>query len=431
MSNYSPEYISQRMGYVSGDTVTADEFNAILNKIIHQGDHNSEWLEYLDKIGIPAAIAEITSEDIEEFISEQVEEQLAALSANSASRTTGYTTTKDIVIVNTSVNAVDSADFAGVNNLWQGNSNTVPDNAIPTGYSGADIINLTTEARASDCSSLRTAMATNLPNDLAIIYQGRLSNNGISESYLTGNLAGYVFKATTKFSYSSLFTLQNNSRAMQFPLNAYADTDELLDSLDSYSIDDCAIVGVPLADLTLAELTALRGTIVAAGFNIITFKEFYTKWLNNFVLGGTVYASKLLYANKIAPNNVLTDSVKIAVNTSDGNIAIFNYADILKASEDRLTFTENDGSLIVTNSAGETLITYSPAQSIIDNTLVGNTNSTSELPIVVTTTGSGSGKSFTNNTIKAGNGVLKVNNKSVIWVDSYDAANGVLVLGGL
>lgn len=87
MSSFSPEYIADKMEYVSGDVITADDFNTIINKLVHQGNNSEEWLEYLDTIGIPAAIADITGEDIQEYIQQAVEEEIQQLTADSKSRT--------------------------------------------------------------------------------------------------------------------------------------------------------------------------------------------------------------------------------------------------------------------------------------------------------------------------------------------------------
>lgn len=432
MSTYSPEYISQVMSFVSGDTVTADEFNTILNKVIHQGDHNSEWLNYLDKVGIPAAVAEITVGDIQEYIEDTVDEEIQALTVGSASRTTGFTTSKDLVIINTGT-AVDADDFVGINNKWIANT-TAPDNPICAGYSGSDIVNMTSENRATDCASARAAISNLGTPAFSAIYQSRTATSGIDKDYLVGNLACYLYKAANFKTYSAVYADNHTGHEMQFPVVEFNDTTSIVTALSNVSIDTCPIVAAPLGELTSAELATLRTAITTLGFNIITVQQFLVKWLNNLYNGTNVYATALSAGRQQVYSNVLTAKTRFCVDKADGTAALFDYTDILKLSEDELTFTNVNGSLVVTDAAGNTKITYTPTEAVIDNTLVGTYTTTSELPVLVAAAGNQStstGSSYTNNTVKVGNGTLKINNKNVPFVQSYDSTTGTLVLGGL
>ena len=88
-----PNYIRRDINYKPRDILTAQEYNAILNLLISQGDYNSSWLEYLQNDAIPEAISEIGEEEIEEVLTQAVREaidELAASVVNKTSRQLNY-----------------------------------------------------------------------------------------------------------------------------------------------------------------------------------------------------------------------------------------------------------------------------------------------------------------------------------------------------
>ena len=77
-----PNYIRRDINYKPRDILTAQEYNAILNLLISQGDYNSSWLEYLQNDAIPEAISEIGEEEIEEVLTQAVREAIDELAAS-------------------------------------------------------------------------------------------------------------------------------------------------------------------------------------------------------------------------------------------------------------------------------------------------------------------------------------------------------------
>ena len=86
-TEWIPNFIRRTINYNPHDILSAQEYNAILNLIISQGDYNSAWLEYLQTEGIPDAIRELSIEQITEAITVAVQAELAALSASVSNKT--------------------------------------------------------------------------------------------------------------------------------------------------------------------------------------------------------------------------------------------------------------------------------------------------------------------------------------------------------
>ena len=86
-TQWIPNFIRKSMNYKPNDILTAQEYNAILNLLITQGDYNSEWLEYLQDEGIPEAIQEISAEAIAAAISTAVQQEIASLTASVINKT--------------------------------------------------------------------------------------------------------------------------------------------------------------------------------------------------------------------------------------------------------------------------------------------------------------------------------------------------------
>ena len=96
-----PNYIKRTIDYKPRDILTAQEYNAILNLIITQGDYNSAWLEYLQNDAIPDAIRDISIDVIEEAISDVVREEIAALSAEVINKTSAQLNNPMVTVLNT------------------------------------------------------------------------------------------------------------------------------------------------------------------------------------------------------------------------------------------------------------------------------------------------------------------------------------------
>lgn len=90
MQQWIPKLIQKNLAYKSQEVVTAADYNAILNLLITQGDYNSAWLEWLTKEGLPEFFKELNGEDIRQMVVQAASEQLAALAATSANKTSAH-----------------------------------------------------------------------------------------------------------------------------------------------------------------------------------------------------------------------------------------------------------------------------------------------------------------------------------------------------
>lgn len=99
-TQWIPNYIKRNIQYKPKDILTAQEYNAILNLLITQGDYNSSWLEYLQNSAIPEAIQDISADAIAAAIGEAVENEIAALTSAVTNKTSEYLDNPYISILN-------------------------------------------------------------------------------------------------------------------------------------------------------------------------------------------------------------------------------------------------------------------------------------------------------------------------------------------
>lgn len=111
IDKWIPNYIKRNIGYRPKDVLTAQEYNAILNLIIAQGDYNSSWLEYLQNEGIPDAVAEISVEQLQAVLTEVVRQELAALAHQVNNKTSGQLNMPAITILNTGIQKAPWTDL--------------------------------------------------------------------------------------------------------------------------------------------------------------------------------------------------------------------------------------------------------------------------------------------------------------------------------
>lgn len=99
-TKWIPNFIKRTMQYKPNDILTAQEYNAILNLLITQGDYNSSWLEYLQNDAIPEAIEDLSAEAIAEAISAAVQNEIAALTAAVTNKTCLFLNNPAVTILN-------------------------------------------------------------------------------------------------------------------------------------------------------------------------------------------------------------------------------------------------------------------------------------------------------------------------------------------
>ena len=110
-TQFIPNFIRRTMEYRPNDILTAQEYNAILNLLITQGDYNSEWLEYLQTVAIPEAIQDISAEAIAAAISQAVRDEIAALTASVSGKASAQLENPAITILNVGIQYSGMADF--------------------------------------------------------------------------------------------------------------------------------------------------------------------------------------------------------------------------------------------------------------------------------------------------------------------------------
>lgn len=113
MDSWIPNYIRKNIQYRPHEVLTAKEFNALLNLLITQGDYNSSWLEYLHKEGIPNAVADLNSEQIEEALKGAVASEIESIAASVVNKTSARLNTPVFAFLNLSMQT-DMASFQEV-----------------------------------------------------------------------------------------------------------------------------------------------------------------------------------------------------------------------------------------------------------------------------------------------------------------------------
>ena len=189
-TQWIPNYIRRNINYHPKDILTAQEYNAILNLIIAQGDYNSEWLEYLQNDAIPEAIADLSAEAIAQAITVAVQNEIAALTAAVATKTSRQLNNPAITIMNIGSQYSGIADFKTLLDIKSLKAtyaipvNLVGQTAYPTvaqltalKTAGNDIVAYGTDGTAltaanasTVASACKTFATTNGFNDKVFIY---------------------------------------------------------------------------------------------------------------------------------------------------------------------------------------------------------------------------------------------------------------------
>jgi hypothetical protein len=98
-NTWSPKYIKRELNYRAQDVLSAAEYNAILNLLIAQGDHNSAWLEWLAAEGLKQYFDSLSDTTLSDSVVEKAQELLNALAATSVNKTSAYLNHPLITIV--------------------------------------------------------------------------------------------------------------------------------------------------------------------------------------------------------------------------------------------------------------------------------------------------------------------------------------------
>lgn len=417
MSSYNPEYISELLNYSSGDIITADEFNLLLNKLIHQGDHNSEWLDYLDRVGIPAAVAEIAAGDISEYIAEAVSEEIAQLTADSNLKTTGYIDKKYLCVIDTATGIYSESDNVKVTR-WYTPSTGNYTHGVFNAYAGATITTLTEEQRITDGNSLTAHLTGDKAKQYKLIYQNKAVP--LAASYLKGAYFGYLYNTSGFVNIADLAEHKYNYPVVPI------DTEALVEAaLANTNMNQFLMIAVPYSNWEAADKELFDAFVEA----------------NDFV---TVYASDLielvLNSVKLKTNTTVHNTNKVIDKTSDNVVsdeAYINFngskiklEDIMLKSLSELTFDTGVGA------DGTTLKIYKAGTLIFEETLGDNNIHINEIsgntvhPVCVNRTTAGIEKPgvATNVTIDNAARTMRIDGKTVATIISYNPITHTLVL---
>lgn len=423
MSSFSPEYIADKMEYVSGDVITADDFNTIINKLVHQGNNSEEWLEYLDTIGIPAAIADITGEDIQEYIQQAVEEEIQQLTADSKSRTNGVWTKKSVCFIDM------AGAYTGSNPVCNycipSQTDTPPLNPVYSTYAGSAITSMTAEQRASDGGSLSTWVQSKAPSTGVGKYIVTTANTALDKTYLVGNYLGVLYNYSG-VTLPTVYDVLNDINNIPM-IDCTASTGVVEDVLDAMTLDSFVVIKYSSNNTDIDEVIAS----IAETVDVYTLRDYITKLTRSFANGTYVYKSYNTKGRLLTYDNVYDGAERICIETLAGTFSSITPYSCL-TQDDLHYYTATENGFEVTKSDGTILFTYTAPTITVDDTLVGNTTIPDELahPIVVASSRSGeSAPSYIADNVSATNDSLWINGKKVPVVWNYSSATGVLILG--
>lgn len=417
MSSYSPEYISELLNYSSGDIITADEFNLLLNKLIHQGDHNSEWLDYLDRIGIPAAVAEIAAGDISEYIAEVVSEEIAQLTADSNLKTTGYIDKRYLCVIDTATGTYVESDNVKVTR-WYTPSTGNYAHGVFNAYAGATITTLTEEQRITDGNSLTAHLTGDKAKQYKLIYQNKAVP--LAASYLKGAYFGYLYNTSGFVHIADLAEHKYNYPVVPIETESLAEA-----ALVHTNMNQFLMIAVPYSNWEAADRALFDDFVVNNDFVTVYASDLVELVLNSVKLktNTTVYNT-----NKVidkSSDNVVSDEAYVSFNGK--KIAL---EDIMLKTLEELTFdtgTGEDGTTLQIYKAGELIFEETLGD---DNIHINRVSGDTVHPVCVTRTTEGSEKPgvATNVTINNTTKTMSIDGKKVVTIISYDALTHTLVL---
>lgn len=423
MSSFSPEYIADKMEYVSGDIITADDFNTIINKLVHQGNNSEEWLEYLDTIGIPAAIADITGEDIQEYIQQAVEEEIQQLTEDSKSRTNGVWSKKSVCFIDMDGNYTGDNPIS--NYCVPASTIDAPSNPVYSTYAGSAITSMTAEQRASDANSLSNWITNKADDNSVGKYIVTDASNKLDKSYIVANYLGVLYKHTNLSSLPTIYDALNDINMLP-SIDCTSGITAINDVLDNVTLDSFVIIRYKSSNTDIdTVITTLNNT-----FDVYCLRDYITKITRSFANGTYVYKSYNTEGRLLNADNVYDGAERICIETLAGTFSSITPYDCL-TRDDLHYYTAITNGFKVTKSDGTVLFTYTAPTIDIDNTLVGNSEGTqgTYYPVVVANVSSSSDSTASSKAMRGitmDTGSIKIDGNSVITSVAYNT--GTLVI---
>jgi hypothetical protein len=287
MVEWIPNYIRKNIQYRPHEVLTAKEFNALLNLLITQGDYNSSWLEYLHTEGIPNAVADLNSDQIEKVLTEVVEAEVNALASSVVNKSSARLEKPVFAFLNLSMQA-DMSQFRTVVEHYEvpgsfciatnlvGVSAAYPTlitlqamraaghDILPLGADGSPYETATVDAINTALVRTKEYMRNNLKDTDVFVYPGGTTTELVSDTVGTH----YTYAINTALAQSNLESddLRVSNTRVQIPVVPITTTNTIdIDTVkaiidDTIAFNRCCIIAVDTSSTDYSE-EALAQTI--------------------------------------------------------------------------------------------------------------------------------------------------------------------------
>ena len=264
--------------FSAGDVITALEFNKIIDRLRSQGDINAQWCAFLQNEGIPAAIADVSAEDVASYISASITTQLNNIVASSEAKTTDYWNEPTIAIIATPAIADtaydedvwDSLAEAGVTKHIAGQEADEAGVYCYNWYSGGSITSLSEAAREQEFEALANCAQQYCAYQPIIAYTE--STVKLADTYWKDNVYAYAYiSSDTEFptcSEAAADVLDG-----YIPVQAVDTAAGFTALLNTVSNADFAVIAVPIDVLCALDPDLSDYTVLSIGEYISKYKQ--------------------------------------------------------------------------------------------------------------------------------------------------------------
>lgn len=443
MSNYNPQFIGNAPHWNDGEIVTADELNTILDSLVQSSDNSNEWLYWLEQHGIPEAVAEITTGDIEAFIREEVQSELATILAASERKTNDFVPGKNLAIVidfTTHADATGYASLPALNKLSayaNGNLSATYSNfggMVYQWYSVKRIASLPEGQRVTELARLQSVAESYFPNDVVLVYENENpsdDDHALSNTFWKKSIYAYGFNEYTTGTPRSGVAANRFEKGL-FALQTVNDS-QLIAKIMATSIDEfCACIID--SEVFLNNYDAIMDAVDEYGINLMTLSDLVLAHRASVHFGNTMSSDHFTLGAKGDSHNVY-DPDHTYMHSAYTN---YEENDIALVSRDIVLTTVAVAGNKLTITIGDDVYEYQPDFPDTKNT-VGTelcaSSDTTMYPVVVSSYGTvGSyGTSKVVNSVKFNQdtGAIKCNTFDVPVVKAWNSETGALSLGVL
>lgn len=436
MSNYNPQFIGNAPHWNDGEIVTADELNTILDALVQSSDNSNEWLYWLEQHGIPEAVAEITTGDIEAFIREEVQSELATILAASERKTNDFVPGVNLAIVidfTTHADATGYASLPALNKLTayaHGNLAATYSNFGGMAYKWYSTDNITTlnpTQRTTELSRLQSAAESYFPDDVVLVFEDELT--ALDDTYWKNYIYAYGYKETRIGNPRSKVAAERFEDGL-FCIRPTNDS-QLISTIMASNIDEfCACIID--SETFLTNYDTIMDAVSEYGINLMTLSDLVLAHRASVHFGKTMSSDHFTLGAKGDSHNVY-DPDHTYMHSAYTN---YREDDIALVSRDIVLTTVAVAGNKLTITIGDDVYEYQPTFPDTKDT-VGTelcaSSDTTMYPVVVSSYGTvGSyGTSKVVNSVKFNQdtGSIKCNTFDVPVVKAWNSETGALSLG--